>query len=84
MERKCDECVYHTSGFCSKWTCIGTITVKDVKKTAFAEGYEEALTDFHYNLILNLLRNIGKKKIGTIINATYDELKKKLDVLMGK
>lgn len=29
MERNCNKCVYHTSGECSKWECLGTVTKND-------------------------------------------------------
>lgn len=42
-ERECYKCVYHSSGLCSRWSCMGTKTVDDIKEEARIEAIDEFL-----------------------------------------
>ena len=31
VERNCIKCVFHLSGSCSQWDCVGTVTEQEVE-----------------------------------------------------
>jgi len=73
MERLCHRCVYHLSGHCSRWTCEGTTTVKDLERKTELRVLDEFLDMARDGVDLNHIvevMNEKRKEIGGEVDAT--------------